>query len=176
LRAVDRTIIFFIGIFALTLLGITLINPKSFKGVEAEHLPKFEFGNYTAYRIDEQGVGLYLQAALGRHYESYNELAGVVLKRHHDDVIESIRAEEAFVQSGSVDFNGSVHYTYGNLYHLYSQDMRYLQEDEMVFSKSPFRIQGPSWSFAGESFELDLASRKLNARTIRGIIETEETP
>lgn len=165
----EKTVIFFLSLFVLAVVGGIFVNPHGVKSMSRDVAPQFEFKDYTFYYIDKNGVNEYLSSSEGFHYEDVDIIKDISYYKRERKNINIIKSDTASVYKNYMDFNGSVMYAQKEGYKLNTRDVRYNKSENIIKGSSPFLITSEAGEFEGEAFVIDTEKRTLEAQKIRAV-------
>jgi len=170
----EKVTLFLLMILGGVTLGVVFVNPEGMKQKQASAAPLFEFRSYAYFDITADGVGEYLLADEGYHYDNRELLTGVSYYFRGENGVDTIRSHAAYIYNDHTDFNGSVSYDQTGGYKLESRDVRYNKKTSTIVGKRPFTLSTKEGEFAGQSFWVDTKAKVLKAERIKSWIVVDE--
>ena len=163
----EKVTLFLMVILGGVIAGVLLVNPEGMKQKKGGSAPMFEFRSYAYYDITENGVGEFLLADEGYHYENLDLLTGVNYFFKTDGGIDTLQGHTAYIYRNYTDFNGSVRYEQSSGYKLESRDVRYNKEKSTITGERPFILSAEDGEFRGERFRVDTEKKIFKAEQIK---------
>lgn len=136
--------------------------------------PAIEFNTIQNYNIDESGIKMFAKARNAKRFNDRDILYDVDAYAQKENILETLKSDNATLKGDIVYLNGNVIYTRDNDMVLKTEQIEYDQKKEILVGKTPFELDNAKSTSFGDSFIYYSKTGKLEAQKIKAIIKVEE--